>query len=590
MAYLRVSDPARKTIRNHPIRKPILTIGRDAANDIVLDDGAVAPNHVNLIRKGDHFTASILDKNQEIFVNGRKARAADLAAGDRLQIGRFELTLLEGEPTETITQEVAPPLDAMQQLVDFSQELMRDTEPEHLFDKLLRRVIALTRAEKGFVIVMQDGGRALAASHGVRADRTDLSRISDSILDEVVQGRKPIIVSDALHDEHFATAASVVDLRLSSVICVPLIYRDELLGAIYLGNDSITDLFTNRDLSLLQVFASQAAMIVHTALMLNELKTTNRNLREQLRQTSQGEMIGSSLGLQQCFNVLRKVAPTDATVLILGETGTGKELVAREIHRLSNRARGPFISINCGAIPENLLESELFGHKKGSFTGALADKVGKFEAAAGGTLFLDEICEMPMNLQVKLLRVLQERVIERIGEITTRPIDIRVLAATNKNLDEEIANGRFREDLFYRLNDVPVRLPPLRDRGEDILVLGRYFLNKYAEQYGSRVRGFTNEAMHAMAGYYWPGNVRQLESRVKQAVIMADHALLTPSDMGVSVKEKRTAKSLAEAEEEFKLAYVKEVLELNNWNKAQTARDLDVDPRTIFRYIDKLGD
>jgi transcriptional regulator with PAS, ATPase and Fis domain len=331
-------------------------------------------------------------------------------------------------------------------------------------------------------------------------------------------------------------------------------------------------------------------MLVHTALLLNELKTSNRNLREQLRQTSQGEMIGSCASLQHVFRIIRKVAPTDTSVLILGETGTGKELVARELHRLSNRARGPFISINCGAIPENLLESELFGHKKGSFTGALADKLGKFEAAAGGTLFLDEICEMPMNLQVKLLRVLQERQIERIGEISLRPIDIRVLAATNKDLDEEIAAGRFRQDLYYRLNDVPILLPPLRDRGEDILILARFFLNKYAEQYGARIRGFSNEASKALATYYWPGNVRQLESRIKQAVIMADHPLLDPEDLGVQPVETRVIRTLAVAEEEFKKNYVREVLEMNNWNKAQTARDLDVDPRTIFRYIEKLSE
>jgi transcriptional regulator with GAF, ATPase, and Fis domain len=467
---------------------------------------------------------------------------------------------------------------------------MRDTSPQALFRKLLRAVVILTGAEKGFVILMQDGQRNLAASHNVDDEKSAVARISDSIVERVVQTRKPLIVSDAMHDAQFARAKSVVDLRLSSVMCVPMLYRDDLLGCLYLGNDRVTDLFTKRDLDLLHVFASQASLLVHTALMLNELKTTNRNLRQQLRKSSQGEMIGSSEPVQAVFKVLRRVAPTDISVLVLGETGTGKELVALELHRLSERGRKPFVSINCGAIPENLLESELFGHKKGAFTGAVTDKMGKFEAAEGGTLFLDEISEMPMNLQVKLLRVLQERKIERVGELRPRPIDIRVVAATNRDIEEEIRVGRFREDLFYRLNEVTVKLPPLRERGDDVLLLARFFLNKYAEQYSGKSKGFTNECIKSMKGYFWPGNVRQLESRVKRAVIMSDRALLNGEDLGLQKGDRRNIMPLAEAEEEFKMGYVREVLEVNNWNKAQTARDLGVDPRTIFRYIEKFDD
>jgi transcriptional regulator with PAS, ATPase and Fis domain len=275
-------------------------------------------------------------------------------------------------------------------------------------------------------------------------------------------------------------------------------------------------------------------------------------------------------------------------VLILGETGTGKELVAREIHRLSSRRDRSFVAINCGAIPENLLESELFGHRKGSFTGAVTDKVGKVEAANGGTLFLDEIGEMPMNLQVKLLRVLQERVIERVGDVEPRPVDIRVVAATNKDVEEQIREQRFREDLFYRLNEMAVPLPPLRERGEDIAVLAQYFLNLYREQYGSKPRGFTNQALLAMKNYYWPGNVRELENRVKKAVIMSDRALLNPDDLGLQEGQKREIKLLSDAEEEFKVEYIRKALDLNNWNKAQTARDLGIDARTVFRYIERF--
>ena len=220
----------------------------------------------------------------------------------------------------------------------------------------------------------------------------------------------------------------------------------------------------------------------------------------------------------------------------------------------------------------------------------MSDKVGKFEAANGGTLFLDEIGEMPMNLQVKLLRVLQDRIIERVGDLEPRPVDIRVVSATNKVLEEEIKGGRFREDLYYRLNDVTVSLPPLRARGDDIHQLAKYFLAKYAEQYESKARGFTNEGVTAMLNFYWPGNVRELESRVKKAVIMSERALLNADDLQIAAGAKRNVKRLADAEEEFKIRYIKEALELNNWNKAETARDLDVDPRTIFRYIEKFED
>jgi transcriptional regulator with GAF, ATPase, and Fis domain len=408
-------------------------------------------------------------------------------------------------------------------------------------------------------------------------------------VERVVQSRQPLIVSDALRDSTFATARSVVDLRLSSVMCVPLAYRNELLGVLYLGNDNVRNLFAEADLALLEVFAAQAAMLVHTALMLDELKSSNRSLRDQL--AGQGGMIGGCAAMKDVFRVVRRVAPTDLGVLVLGETGTGKELIAKELHRLSARAKGPFISINCGAIPENLLESELFGYRKGAFTGANTDKVGKFEAADGGTLFLDEIGEMPMNLQVKLLRVLQERVIERVGDVRGRPLDIRVVAATNRNPQEEVAGGRFREDLYYRLNEITVQLPPLRERGDDIHLIAQALLTRYAAQYDSKAKGFTAGCVNAMRSYFWPGNIRELENRIKKAVIMTDRQQLVPEDLGLGqVGSHEALKPLAVAEEEFKKAYIRKALDQNQWNKAQAARVLDVDPRTIFRYIEKFDD
>ena len=591
--YLRYQDPNSNAIRDFPIRKPIVSIGRTSSNDIVLSDAMIAPTHANILRKPKHLTVAVVDRSNELYVNGKRVRKADLKPGDTLLVGMFELSVHEGEPSaQASAEDLAPELqvDALARLVAFSETLMEESTPDKLFAALLKQVVELTEAEKGFVIVLQDGNRHLASSHNVNKGDLDLSRISDSIVDRVVEGRKPLIVSDAMRDQRFGKAKSVVDLQLSSVMCVPMIHRNELLGVIYLGNDSVKNLFDEGTLALLQVFAAQASLLVHTALFLNELKVSNRNLREQLRSASQGQMIGSSGSMKEIFKVMRRIAPTDLTTLILGETGTGKEMVARELHSLSDRSQGPFVSINCGAIPENLLESELFGHRKGAFTGAISEKIGKFEAANGGTLFLDEIGEMPANLQVKLLRVLQDRKVERVGDLKPRDVDIRVVAATNQDLDKMIEEGSFRQDLIYRLNEVSLQLPPLRDRGDDIVQLAQFFLSHYAGQYDSKVRGFSNACTAAMKGYFWPGNVRQLENRVKKAVIMSDSALLNPEDMGLKAGDKRHVKSLAVAEEEFKKSYIREVLDMNNWNKAQTARDLDVDPRTIFRYIEKLED
>ena len=224
--------------------------------------------------------------------------------------------------------------------------------------------------------------------------------------------------------------------------------------------------------------------------------------------------------MQEVFRKVEKIATTDISVLITGETGTGKELIAREIHHRSPRAKGPFVTINCGAIPENLLESELFGHVKGAFTGAVANKQGKFQAADGGTLFLDEIGEMPIELQVKLLRAMQEKVVVRVGDTRPETVDIRILAATNRDLEEEIEAGRFREDLYYRLNVVNVELPPLRERGDDVLVIARYLLSRYSREYDGKVKGLSPNAAVAIRKHSWPGNIRELENRIKKAIVL----------------------------------------------------------------------
>jgi two-component system NtrC family response regulator len=279
---------------------------------------------------------------------------------------------------------------------------------------------------------------------------------------------------------------------------------------------------------------AELKVILQRAFHLATLEEENRRLVKTVRGEDQSlsGIFGQCPRMDEVFTTIRKVASVDVPVLILGESGTGKELVARAIHENSLRKDGPFVPINCGAIPENLLESELFGHEKGAFTGAQAQVRGKVEFAQGGTLFLDEIGEMPASLQVKLLRFLQEKVIQRVGGRQDIPLDVRVVAATNVDIQQAIAEGAFREDLYYRIGVIGIDLPPLRERGEDIFLLAHLFLRRFSSEFNRKVRGFSGGAMEALRGYAWPGNVRELENKVKRAVVLTDQAFLEPGDLG----------------------------------------------------------
>ena len=592
MAYLHCTNSLTGDTFHYTVGQPITSIGRAKSNNLTLEDAGISHSHATLIKKQESVRIATTSPSAHLYVNGKRKQQHTLTAGDELLIGVWLLTFHTG-PTpkkEKAAVTNANQLRSLEQMAEISKNLMKDTAPNRLFKQLLSGVVELTGAEKGFVIVFKGEERHIASAHNVDPDSIDTQHISDSIVNQVIDSLKPIIVSDALVDKRFGNSKSVVDLKLSSVLCVPLIFRSDLLGVIYLGNDSVTDLFNNDDLSLMVIYASMASVVVHNALLMNQLMIDNQALRAKLKGAAQGEIIGKSPAMKAIFKVIKRIAPTDLSFMVLGETGTGKELAAREAHKLSDRSSGPFVAINCGAIPENLLESELFGHKKGAFTGATTDKVGKIESANGGTLFLDEIGEMPMNLQVKLLRVLQDRTIERVGDLQTRAIDVRVVSATNKSPKTLIESGLFREDLYYRLNEITITLPPLRDRGNDVELLANYFLHKYSDRYETKSTGFTSQAMKAMKKAKWTGNVRELESKIKRALVLTDRALINPSDLDLVDADVRKTLPLAEAQEQFKQEYILRALERNNQNKAQTARDLDVDARTIFRCVEKLNE
>ncbi|HOU94912.1 MAG TPA: sigma-54-dependent Fis family transcriptional regulator, partial [Polyangiaceae bacterium] len=356
--------------------------------------------------------------------------------------------------------------------------------------------------------------------------------------------------SDALTDTTFGKSESVVALKLSSVMCVPLLSQGDVIGALYVGNDEVKHLFERTQLEMLTIFAGQASLILQNAILLSALRADKEKLSAELKDKRFGEIIGTCPSMQEVFRKLQKVAATDISVLITGETGTGKELIARELHRRSNRVQGPFVTVNCGAIPENLMESEMFGHVKGAFTGAVASRPGKFQQADSGTLFLDEIGELTLQLQVKLLRAIQEHVVFRVGDNRPEKCDIRIVAATNRELDDMIKTGEFREDLYYRLNVVNLWLPPLRDRGDDLFIIARALLSKYADELGSPVRGFSPQALAAIRKYAWPGNIRQLENRIKKALVLCDKTLLGPEDLDLGPEAQQPILPLEKAKED----------------------------------------
>lgn len=322
------------------------------------------------------------------------------------------------------------------------------------------------------------------------------------------------------------------------------------------------------------------------------LISENRILRRELQRNYDfSELVGKSLSMKKVFDTIKMVAETDSTVLITGNSGTGKELVARAIHYNSKRNNKPFLAINCGAISENLIESELFGHKKGAFTGAVSDKEGYMKAADGGTLFLDEISEMPLNLQVKLLRVLQEKEITPVGTTYTIPVDVRFIASSNKNLLEEVKNGKFREDLYYRLNVVEINLPSLKERKEDIPFLVDHFINKYRNQFGKNVKGITNHALKMLMNYDWKGEVRELENIIERAIIFCQNEYIGPEDIpqhiqnliDLSIPEK--VGSLNELVSKVEKDYITKVLQANNFDKEKVAQVLDLGLSTLYRKI-----
>ncbi len=599
MATLTTTSPG-GAVQTLMIDRRLTLIGSADECHLQLELDGVGSSHATITRDLGVFRLESSSRSTPFFVGGKKMRAYDLRHGDVFVVGGAEIlfSTIDASATATDSSEGSTlKLEALRHLQKFSQTLQTQEELSSLLDTLIDQVVELTRAKKGFLVLANALGHyeVKVARNLERQPVDDPEELfSDEIIRETITSRSAQIISDACNDTRYQNSLSVINLKLSSVMCVPLLYRSELLGLIYVGNDDVVDLFVEEQLEVLKIFASQAALFVKTAISMNELKLEAKGLEQRLERFRFGSIVGSCAPMLEIYSKVERIAKTDVTVLISGETGTGKELIAHEIHRRSSRESGPFITVNCGAIPETLIESELFGHVKGAFTGAVAAAVGKFQAAHKGTLFLDEIGELPIHMQVKILRILQEREVQRIGESKTTPVDIRIVTATNRKLQEEVDANRFREDLFFRLNVINIELPPLRERGDDVLLLARYFIKLYAAEFNRDVDEATildSFAEHALSSFSWPGNIRQLDNHIKKAMVLFDGPKITAKDLdletAVDSTDPEAVLPLSDARDLWQRKYINSILSRYDGNRTRTARALGVDPRTIFRHLEK---
>jgi len=420
--------------------------------------------------------------------------------------------------------------------------------------------------------------------------------MGEGIAGWVAEKNTSLIVNDVQNDARFyPDIAQKIGFPTNSILAVPMMVKDKLVGVIEILNKRGGKKFTEEDLQWLEIFSTQAAIAVQNARSYQKVRNELSALQDTVQEVKGWHtFIGESRIIKDRLEIARKAAGTDSSVLLLGESGVGKELFAEQIHLASPRKARPFVRVNCAAIPEALLESELFGHVKGAFTDAVADRRGRFELADGGTLFLDEIADMPLPLQAKLLRVLQNRTFERVGASETIHVNVRIIAATNRNLEKQVSAGLFRSDLFYRMNVLPIQIPPLRERREDIPALAEFFLRKHSRETKKQVTDFTDEAMDVLLSYGWPGNVRELENAVERAVVFARDDKIRPEALtltpGTAVSDGAySERTLREALNIFKKHFITKALEANGWHQTRTAKALAIQRSYLSKLVKELG-
>lgn len=472
-------------------------------------------------------------------------------------------------------------------LYDISQIINSILDIGVLLNKVMDLVIETTGAERGFLMLKENGKLKTKVARNIDK-RTIETEISNTVVNKVFSSGESLLTSDAKADPRFSSSDSVFLYNITSILSCPLVSKGKTIGVIYVDSITKKKVFTTKNLNFLQGFSNIAAISIENANLTSKLKEENVVLKRAIGDRySFKNIVGKNKKFKEILNVIERIIDSKVSILLEGESGTGKELLARAIHNNSQRNKKEFVACYCGAMPETLLESELFGYKKGAFTGAYEDKKGLFEEAHLGTFFLDEVSEIPPKVQVKLLRVLQDGEVRRLGETKSRNFDVRLISATNKNLEDELKTGKFREDLFYRLKVVKITLPPLRERKDDIPILADHFLRIQSKESGKSVTKISNEAIRALVNYLWPGNVRELGNAIHYAVTMARAEEITLEDLPANIvnpaEEVKSIKKLKEWEKEIILRTFKEC----NYAKVKTARVLGISQRTLHSKLKK---
>jgi transcriptional regulator with GAF, ATPase, and Fis domain len=610
--------------KSFPLAEETNVVGREPESHICLDESAVSRRHCEIARSGDRCTVRDLGSHNHTYVNGAAVTAAEILPGDKIEIGASTFLLvasgdltvqqdddsIELRPEDSVylsgTQD-GPAVGPSARITGDLRALLRLSTILHSFrdlhnargqrarDGLARLLLNLLfeifPAESGAVLLDDDTpGRPFSVVLKRESDKR--LTVSSTVVRRVMEHRAVVWVGDAGSDRDIdSESLAGVPAPMRSVLAAPLVVRGEVAAVLYLETSNPGRRFDQNHLQCIGAVAGMAAVAWENASYVEWLQGLNDQLLEELK--PKHDMVGSSPKMLELQRLIAKVAPTTSTVLILGESGTGKELLARAIHRNSPRASGAFVAINCAALTDTLLESELFGHEKGAFTGAVGQKKGKLEVAAGGTVFLDEIGEMAPLLQAKLLRVLQERQMERVGGTQTVKLDIRMLAATNRDLEEEVRKGNFRQDLYYRLNVVTLKSPALRERTEDIIPLANHFARRFAERCGRPISGIAPAARAYLQSYSWPGNVRELENALERAVVLGSSDTILPEDLPDNIREgshpaEVSATIYDEALNAAKRQVVLKAFDQTNYDHEAASKLLGLHPNYLHRLIRTL--
>ncbi len=602
-----ISGPSKGTIVR--LSGGQLFVGRDPANQLSLPDRAVSRKHFSISETDAGFHLVDLDSHNGTFVNGIPVRRKLLGHGDTIRVGQCELVFLitedellvsrmvqftdepQSDGGTTISAQMPPPwvlgtdvgrmardLNALFKIANTVNSI-RDVE--QLERRLLQLVCEVVPAESGAILITGHADEEPISSCSWDRSSGDAAKVH--IRRDLVQRalwERAVVISKASPESE----------DTENVMCVPLVAVERTIGVMYLLASGKDASFQEDHINFISSAAQIAAVTLENVLALEALRSENRRLQAEL--DLDGAIVGESKAMRQVEDFIAKVARGDSFVLIRGESGTGKELVAFAIHRNSPRADKPFVAINCAAIPEALLESELFGHEKGAFTGAIGTKKGKLEVAEAGTVFLDEIGELAPSLQAKLLRVLQQREFERVGGTHTLKFDARVIAATNRNLEEAIKSGQFRQDLYYRLNVVATVVPPLRDRPDDIPLLAMYFAAKYAEKCKRSLKGISSEARALLLNYGWPGNVRELENAIEHAVVLGLSDEIVVEDLPEALLETQTAQGDSikyhDRLNHLKKQMILDAVTQKKGNYTEAAKLLGLHPNYLHRLIRNL--